>query len=110
MDAGVLIKRLEEVAPGFRSYAESLDNLFPTDSVHGVLAACSHFVRERPARDPCWTGLPGFANSAVGGGDHELDEAVSTCFLENLASRDHPLDQLLRDEALAYWRRWCGGA
>ena len=110
MDAGALIRRrLEEVAPGFRRYVESEDNLFSTDGAHGVLAACSDFVREHPARDGWWKGLAAFANNAVGGGDQELDEAVCTCFLENLAGRNHPLDQLLRGEALVYWRRWCDG-
>lgn len=109
MDAQTLISQLDATAPGFRIYAESAKNDFPTGSLHGVLAACSHFVREQSVTAGCWQGLAAFANRTVGGGNHDLEEAMCTCFLENLAARDHPLDDLLRGEALAYWRRWCDG-
>jgi hypothetical protein len=109
LDVEALVSHLDAIAPGFRVYAESTNNGFATDSVHGVLAACSHFVREQPVTDACWQRLAALANSTVGSGDHDLDEAMCTCFLENLAARDHPLDELLRGEALAYWRRWCDG-
>ena len=100
---------LDGTAPGFRGYAESDGNLFDRDSVRGLFAAFGHFVRERLPAPPVWPAVAELVNRVVGGPDADLDNAACTCFLENLASRDHPLDQLLRGEALAYWRRWCDG-
>jgi len=100
---------LDGAAPGFRRYAESDGNLYDRDSVHGLFAACSHFVRELPPARAVWPAVAELVNRVVGGPDADLDNAACTCFLENLASRDHPLDQLLHGEALAYWRRWCDG-
>lgn len=42
----------------------------------------------------------------VGGPDRELDEAACTCFLENLATPDHPLSSHLAGPALRYWTDW----
>ncbi len=100
---------LERAAPGFRGYAESDGNLFDRDSVHGLFAAWSHFVRNGCAAPTAWPAVADLVNGVVGGPDANLDSAACTCFLEHLASCDHPLDQLLRGEALAYWRRWCDG-
>lgn len=100
---------LDRVVPGFRGYAESDDNLFDRDSVHGLFAACSHFVRDLRAPRTVWPAVADLVNRVVGGPDPDLDNAACTCFLEHLARRDHPLDRLLRGEALAYWRRWCDG-
>lgn len=106
--AASLLSKLDRAAPGFRSHAESDSNLFDRDSVHGLFAACSHFVRD-PSAAPVWSAVADLVNRVVGGSDADLDNAACTCFLEHLASRDHPLDPLLRGEALAYWRRWCDG-
>lgn len=107
--AEYVLAMLDRVAPGFRGYAESTDNLFARDSVHGLFAAFSHCVRDRHARDGVWPAVADLLNRVVGGPDPDLDNAACTCFLENLARRDHPLDPLLRGEALAYWRRGCDG-
>jgi hypothetical protein len=101
---------LERAAPGFRAYAESGENDFDRDSVHGLFLACSFFVQEREIAPATWEALAELVNQVVGGDDDELDNAACTCFLEGLAERDHPLDALLRGEALAYWRSWCSSA
>ena len=105
--AASLLSMLDRAVPGFRVYAESDDNLFDRDSVHGLFAACSHFVRERYAAPTIWPEVADLVNAVVGGPDPDLDNAACTCFLESLASRDHPLDPSLRGHALAYWRRCC---
>lgn len=104
-----VLAMLDRVAPGFRGYAESTDNLFARDSVHGLFAACSHWVTAGHTPHGVWHAVADLLNRVVGGPDPDLDNAACTCFLENLARRDHPLDPLLRGEALAYWRRWCDG-
>lgn len=106
--AASLLAMLDRAAPGFRGYAESDGNLFDRDTVHGVFAACSHYVLDCSAA-PLWSAVADLVNRFVGGPDAGLDNAACTCFLEKLASRDHPLDGLLRGEALAHWRRWCDG-
>jgi len=107
--AASLLSMLDRAAPGFRGYTESDGNYFERDSVHGLFAAFSHFVRDRCAPPTVWSAVAELVNRVVGGPDADLDNAACTCFLENLASRDHPLDPFLRGEALAYWRRWCDG-
>lgn len=98
---------LDRAVPGFRDYAESDENLFERDSLHGLFAACSHFVCERPVPASVWTAVADLLNRVIGVADGDVNNAACTCFLENLASRDHPLDQLLRGQTLTYWRLWC---
>jgi hypothetical protein len=109
METHSLISLLDQAVPGFRAYAESDDNLFQRDSAHGVLAACSHFVTDRSIPAGAWRPLADFMNEVVGSSDADLDNAACTCFLENLASPNHPLAPHLRGEALAYWQQWCDG-
>lgn len=101
-----LLSLLDAAAPGFRAWSLSGDNLFDLDSLHGVFAACSHFVRAVPRGSDVWPVLAELVNEAVAGQDAQLAEAVCTCLLENLASPDHPLGSLLRGGALVYWRQW----
>ena len=101
-----LIAVLEQALPGFAVYVRSDSNLFDRDDVHGVFAACAHFVREHPVAAGSWKALASLLNDAVGGADQELDQAACTCFLESLAAPDHPLRALLRDRALDYWNQW----
>jgi hypothetical protein len=108
--AAAALAVLEAAAPGFADYAASDENDFDRDRVHGLFLACSSFVQDHAIAPPAWHALAELLNRLVGGPDDELDNAACTCFLEGLAERDHPLDPLLRGEALAYWRRWCGGA
>jgi hypothetical protein len=108
--AAALVEMLDRAVPGFREHAESDAKLFEQDSLHGLFAACSHFVLERPVPASVWPAVAELLNRVVGGADNVLDEAACTCFVENLASRDHSLDHLLRGAALNYWRRWCDGA
>lgn len=98
---------LDAVLPGFAAYvADPAENDFSRDSLHGVMAACSMFVRERAISAEAWAKLADFANAAVAGDDQDLAEAVCTCFLENLAEAAHPMAEHLRGEARAYWSRW----
>ena len=107
MEQANLITTLDNAAPGFAAYASSEENLFPTDSPHGVFAACSQYVRETPRSPQVWRALAAVLNSAIGAGD-DVDNAACTCFLENLANGDHPLAEHLRGSALEYWREWTG--
>ena len=53
-----------------------------------------------------WRSLAGLLNDTVGDSADDLDgliNAACTCFLENLATEEHPLRPLLRGEALADW-------
>lgn len=63
-----------------------------------------------PPAPTVWPDVAELVNQVIGGPDSDLNNAACTGLLENLASRDHPLDPLLRGEALAFWRRWCDGA
>jgi len=106
MTSNDLVARLDAALRGFQAYVRSDDNLFDPDSVHGVLAACSHFVREKLVEPAGWKALAELLNEMVGGNDKELDEAACTCFLENLAAPAHPVRTHLRGAALTYWVRW----
>ncbi len=99
-----LTARLDAVLQGFQAYVRSTDNPFDSDSVHGVFAACSHFVREKEVQPEGWKALAEVLNEMIGGQDGELDEAACTCFLENLAQPGHPILVHLRGSALDFWR------
>lgn len=101
-----LISDLDRAVPGFRTHLVSDENYFDRENAHGVFAACSHFVGNHPVRPESWERLAAIVNRLVGGEDAELDNAVCTCLLENLASPTHPLKPLLCGAALAYWLGW----
>ncbi len=101
-----LVNVLDGVLPGFREYVQSPENLFDKTSVHGVFAACSHFLRDHEVAEDAWSSLGPILNRIVGGEDERLSNAACTCFLENLAAPDHPLHAHLKGEALTYWKRW----
>lgn len=107
MDVAWLVSRLDEAVPGFRAWLQSDGALFETDNAHGVFAACSEFVREQPAASNSWPELAQLVNGIVDADDEELADAACTCFLENLAHREHPLSAVLQGGALSYWLRWC---
>ena len=106
MSPDALTDCLDGALPGFRRFVESEENLYEQDNVHGVFVACSDFVRERDVSLSSWKQVAEVVNGTVKDSDEELDNAVCTCFLENLAETDHPLRALLRGEALEYWKRW----
>jgi hypothetical protein len=106
MDVDALIGELDRAAPGFRAYFVSDSNLFDHRGAHAAFAACSQFVRMHPFGFDSWERLAALANRLAGGHDTELDNAVCTCFLENLASPEHPMKPLLHGQALAYWKKW----
>jgi hypothetical protein len=101
-----LISNLDRTAPGFADYLESDANLFVPKTPAGIFAACSHFVRDRPMDPERWQALAQLLNDAVAGPDAEVAEAASTCFLENLATMNHPLKPFLIGNALRYWEQW----
>jgi hypothetical protein len=76
MDARALLDELERTFPGFADYCESMDNLFDNRTLGGVLAACSHFVREQPVPADSWPRLATFVNQVAGGSDDAAAEAV----------------------------------
>ena len=108
-DALRLTGHLDTAVSGFAEYVASEDNLFSRDSVHGVFAACSDFVREQSLDPGAWDRLADLVNSTVGATEASLTNAACTCFLENLAHLSHPLNSRLQGDALAFWRRWCEG-
>jgi hypothetical protein len=104
-DAPSLIDCLDQILPGSRLYMMA-QGLFDLDTIHGVFAAGSHFVRAHPPTLDGWKRLAVSLNSAVDGSGSRLDEAACTCFLENLATREHPLGSLLAGKALEFWKQW----
>jgi len=104
--APALIRELDRALPGFGEYCVSPDNLFDTDSLCGVFAACSHFVRDRPVSNASWRHVAQVVNQIATTSDKAATEAAFACFLENLAAMSHPLKAFLRGEALRYWNAW----
>ncbi len=101
-----LIADLERTLPGFAEYLRSQANLFVAETPAGIFAACSHFVQDRSIEVERWQPLARLLNEAVTGPDEELAEAACSCFLENLATSDHPLKPFLSGDALRYWEHW----
>ena len=101
---------LDKAAPGFSEYCGSEANLFASDNVGGVFAACSTYVQARPFPPSTWRAIAEFLNRVVGGADDDLDNAACACFIENLAKPQHPLRSLLTGQALAIWEQWEPGA
>ena len=101
-----LISDLDRSVPGFAEFIGSDANPFVADTPAGIFAACSHFVRSRTLDPGGWQRLAHLLNDAVAGPDDEVAEAACTCFLENLATTDHPLKSFLIGEALRVWEQW----
>ena len=101
-DSSTLLDCLDQILPGFRQYMRN-EGLFDSASLHGVFASCSHFVRNQPQTVETWMRLAVLLNSFVDGSDSRLDNAASTCFLENLAEPGHPLGPLLKGKAREFW-------
>ena len=57
MDPNALVAELERVLPGFGDYVTSEENLFDSDSLCGVFAACSQFVTGRVIAADSWSSL-----------------------------------------------------
>ena len=110
MELSKLKERLSLGVPGFGKYLDSDSNLFSSKTYHGVFTACSIFVRDHAVQNVSWVDLAEVLNSAAQSENQDCENAVFTCFIENLATRDHPLVNLLEGSALEYWRRWCEGA
>ena len=108
MDPNALVADLERVLPGFADYVASADNLFDSDNLSGVFAACSHFVTERVIAADSWPSLAAVINRVVSESDAGASNAACTCFLENLADPHHPLRPFLEGEALSYWKDYEG--
>ena len=112
MEAVNPVQTLKAIFPAFeRSWDQSLFNA-PGEqaAAHGVLAEFSHFYR---ANYQSFTSsqlqqLSGALNNWLGGPDDELDNAVATCFLENVAGEPcvEPLQPLLKSSARQFLRSW----
>lgn len=108
MDTPTLVAELDRALPGFSVYLKSEDNLFDSETPHGVFAACSHFVEERQVASEYWAPLAEFINKVVVASDEVMSEAACTCSLENLANARHPLKRFLSGKALRNWQHWEG--
>lgn len=106
MEPDRLLAELDGVLPGFAGYCRSAENLFDYGTLHGMFAACSHFVQEYPINAAQWPALADLLNGIVAGSDIAASEAACTCFLENLADPSHPLKAFLEGEALQHWKEW----
>lgn len=106
MDIHTLEQELSAVSPGFTAYLWSNENFMSRDTLRGVFAAYSHYLRESPPPAHAWHSIGSLVNLLSESHDQELQEALCTCFLENLASKNHPLEGELREPALGYWRYW----
>ena len=103
---------LTAIFPGFQKVWEDSD--FRSEdgigTAHGVLAEFSHFYRDnfRSFGDGQLRQLSELINHWFDGVDDAMDNAVATCFLENVAGEAcvEPLRHLLKDDALHFMRYW----
>src|SRR3954464_8147237 len=105
MTPNALVTELDRALPGFADYNASSEDLFDRATSCGVVAACSHFVRERPVAGECWPRLATILNRVATGSDAIAAEAACACF-ENLTDPVDPLKPFLEGEALRFWSMW----
>ena len=101
-----LVEALDGALPGFASYRAGPETLFDGQSLCAVFSSCTEYVQEHAVSEPQWNALAVVLNAMAASKDATLSEAACTCFLENLAERDHPLSSRLTGFALTYWRHW----
>lgn len=109
-----LLTALIRMFPSFQAHWDEDDNLFRDDgvyTVHGVFSLFSWYVRDHFAAmsEAKRVELAQFAESCISDDDTDLvDNAVCTCFLENLAGE--PPANLVRlyllPKSLAYFSDW----
>lgn len=105
MSHRAIIARLDGCAAGFNRHVVSADNLFARESPHAIFAAFSDYVRMADTV-VAWPEVARYVNGIVDDAGGEFDNAVCSCFLENLAERDHPLERHLTGPARRYWDCW----
>jgi len=99
-----LITRLEGISPGFATYAHSAQHDYSIDSIHGVFCSYTEYVREYPPDN--WAAVASFVNSIVDASESQLSNAACTCFLENIAEPNHPIECHLAGFAKSFWEAW----
>src|SRR5262245_46285110 len=114
MTPQALLDRLVALFPEFRARWDNTGNCFRGDDgtfgLHGVFAEFTGFFRERykslPAERVATLGA--FVSECMASADADLDNAVATCFLENVAGEecDRELARHLSGEARGYWQVW----
>ncbi|MBC7817295.1 MAG: hypothetical protein IAG10_10435 [Planctomycetaceae bacterium] len=88
-------------------------------TVHGVFAVFSHYIADRLSRgsDPSLSEVFDYVESKLMEDDSEVDNAATTCFLENLMNRvpekidPRHLVPLLGPKSRKFcrgWDEWCG--
>jgi hypothetical protein len=112
-----VLKDLVRILPGFAPAWESPGNCFLDDdgsfTYHGLFSELGHYVRdnfeeiEEREREE----LFGFIESCVSNdtqSEDELDNAVCTCFLENVASEPLPpeLRKYMGRKSLTFFNEW----
>jgi len=91
MSPDELLSRLSDLLPGLNAHWYSADNCFRHDdsssTLHGVFAACSHYVRGNwtELSTSQWAALGSLVSDCMVRAGSDLDNAAATCFLENLA-------------------------
>lgn len=106
-----------EMFPEFKDRWGSEDNLFREDNgsftLCGLFAEFSHFVRERlfDFNQDRKSTLFAKVETWIASDSSELNEAVATCFLENLTGEElsSELRPLLGPKSLEYFESWNRG-
>jgi hypothetical protein len=109
--------------PDFRPWWDDERDLWIREdgefTTHGLFAAFSHFIADRLSHGPApeLAAVFEYVESKLGDADSEVDNAVCTCFLENLLNRvpeiiaPAALISLLGSKSRRFcqeWDRWCG--
>jgi hypothetical protein len=93
VNAETVLHRIVHLFPSFQGYWERSENCFRADdgsfTLHGVLAEFSHYFREqyRSFTVDSIAELAAFLSAGMTA-DPDFDNAVATCFLENIAGED----------------------
>ena len=114
---------LISLCPGFAKVWDSERGIWSADdgtfTVHGVFAAFSNYIRDRlvSRSSARMRRVFAYVESKLTGEDSEVDNAVCTCFLENLMNcvpqliAPQKLVPLLGPKSREFcraWDRWCG--
>lgn len=112
-----LLDRLADLFPDFRAWWDAPNNYHRDQdgsfTLHGVFAEFTHFFKERHTALPTdrIEILGAFLSECMApADDNPLDNAVATCFVENIAGEpcDRELSRFLTGEARRYWQFWGG--
>lgn len=113
MTAQQLLQRLIKLFPGFEPYWANPENCFRQDdgsfTVCGVFSEFSSFFREHFSEfsTHSLSRFGDFVTECMSGSNADLENAVATCFLENVAGESFSgaFKRFLRGEALKYYEK-----